>query len=154
MTAPIQSLLLRLENVRGHGSGYRANCPRGHSNAKQSLTIRETDDGTVLLKCHVGCGAADVMQAIGLSVGDLFVKRHRDRSPQARQAEQEALDRRSVKALAAELVRWGHVIYGAGSDISAGIALPDMERNKLWQAINSVDCVQVLAARIATKGDL
>jgi hypothetical protein len=36
------------------------------------LSIREADDGKVLLKCWAGCGASDIVGALGLSLSDLF----------------------------------------------------------------------------------
>lgn len=68
-------LLSRLEGVRSRGPGsWIARCP-AHPDRSPSLSIRETSDGTVLLKCFSGCGAADIVAAVGLSLGDLFPPR-------------------------------------------------------------------------------
>lgn len=70
---PIDILLPRLEGVRGRGPQYSARCP-AHDDKAPSLRINEADDGTLLLHCMVGCSAVDVLAAVGLTLGDLFVK--------------------------------------------------------------------------------
>src|SRR5690606_39091140 len=47
-----------------------AKCP-AHDDQKPSLSIRLTNEGKVLLKCHAGCTANDVMSALRLSLRDL-----------------------------------------------------------------------------------
>ena len=42
-----------------------------------SLSITEVGDGSVLLKCHAGCTAAEVMEAVGLELQDLFPQGNR-----------------------------------------------------------------------------
>ena len=65
-------LLSRLERVRRTGSGrWVARCP-AHEDRDPSLSVRECDDGTVLIKCFAGCGAAEVVEAAGLGLSDLF----------------------------------------------------------------------------------
>ncbi|MBU2843765.1 hypothetical protein HF671_14015 [Acidithiobacillus thiooxidans] len=48
-----------------------AKCP-AHNDRRPSLSIREAEDGKVLLKCWSGCGAAEIVNALGLSLADLF----------------------------------------------------------------------------------
>ncbi|MCC5810038.1 MAG: hypothetical protein JJU06_06665 [Ectothiorhodospiraceae bacterium] len=71
----------RLEKVKETGPGRWIACCPAHDDRTPSLTIRETDDGTVLLKCWAGCGAADVVQAVGLELQDLFPPRLDHRTP-------------------------------------------------------------------------
>jgi hypothetical protein len=72
-------IIERLTRVTQHGSDrWRAECPAHESRQRtQSLSIRELPDGTLLLHCFAGCGAADVVQAAGLSLRDLFPLDHR-----------------------------------------------------------------------------
>lgn len=53
------------------GKGWIARCP-AHDDKHPSLSITEVDDGKVLINCHAGCHAADVVAAIGLELKDLF----------------------------------------------------------------------------------
>ena len=69
---PIDAVLHRLEKVKSTGPGkWVARCP-AHDDKRPSLSIREAEDGKVLLKCWTGCGAADIVAALGLSLADLF----------------------------------------------------------------------------------
>jgi hypothetical protein len=78
MTATID-FLSRVERVHQSAPGrWRAKCPchesRGHS---QTMSVRETADGTVLIKCFAGCGALDIIKKVGMRPGDLFPKEYR-----------------------------------------------------------------------------
>jgi len=67
-----QSLIERLRKVRRNGEKRWMACCPAHEDRDPSLAVQETDDGLVLIKCFAGCGAADVMAAVGLSLTDLF----------------------------------------------------------------------------------
>jgi hypothetical protein len=67
-------LLDRLTWIKQTGSAqWIASCP-AHEDRSPSLHVREKDNGVVLVKCFAGCGAADVMEAVGLGLSDLFEK--------------------------------------------------------------------------------
>jgi hypothetical protein len=68
----------RLKNVRHQGGGYRASCPvpghgKGRGDPDPSLTIKQ-DDGRVLINCFAGCEPEQVVEALDLSMADLFDK--------------------------------------------------------------------------------
>ena len=67
----IGKLLSKLEQVKEKADQWIARCP-AHDDRTPSLSIKETGDGTILLKCWAGCGAADVVHAVGLELKDLF----------------------------------------------------------------------------------
>lgn len=70
MTAP--ALLDRLDRVRQTGPAtWLAACP-AHADKSPSLSIRELDDGRVLVHDFGGCSVHDVVAAIGLEMTDLF----------------------------------------------------------------------------------
>ncbi|MHB8249071.1 MAG: hypothetical protein ACYDCX_09360 [Acidithiobacillus sp.] len=70
--SPIDRVLHGLERVkRTAPDKWQALCP-AHDDRRPSLSIREADDGRVLLKCWTGCGAAEIVNALGLSLADLF----------------------------------------------------------------------------------
>jgi hypothetical protein len=69
---PVTKLLDRLDGLQERGPGqWLAKCP-AHDDRNPSLSIRETSDRTMLLKCWSGCTAAEVVAAIGLELHDLF----------------------------------------------------------------------------------
>ena len=69
-----------LKGVRKAGAGWQAVCP-AHPDKSPSLTIREGDDGRVLLHCFTGCATADVVAAMGLTMADLFAPSSTPRKP-------------------------------------------------------------------------
>jgi hypothetical protein len=74
MTAAV--LLDRLERVRQTGPGrWIARCP-AHDDRAPSLSVRELDDGRVLVHDHAGCGALDVIEAVGLDWAALYPVRN------------------------------------------------------------------------------
>ncbi len=58
--------------VRSSGSGWMCTCP-AHDDRNPSLSVRDGEDGSVLLKCHAGCSNESVVASLGLSMRDLFV---------------------------------------------------------------------------------
>lgn len=73
-TDPVELVLSRLDRVRKCGRGHIACCP-AHEDRSASLSITGGEDGRVLLHCFAGCGAADIVAALGLEIGDLFIRR-------------------------------------------------------------------------------
>jgi hypothetical protein len=65
-------VLERLERVKSTGPGcWLARCP-AHEDKHPSLSVRENDDGKVLINCFAGCGALDILSALGLRWSALF----------------------------------------------------------------------------------
>jgi len=96
---PIDALLPKLEGVKQSGRGYRARCPScGGTSAK--VSVSESDSGTVLVHCFGGCAPAEVLDAIGLSLGHLFPERLRPETPAERR---EARERAQVAGWQAAL---------------------------------------------------
>ena len=68
-----EKLLERLEMVRKTGTGkWIARCP-AHDDGTPSLSVTEIESGNrLLIHCHGGCGALDVLQKIGLDWSSLY----------------------------------------------------------------------------------
>lgn len=75
---PIDRVLAHLEGVHRSGAGFMARCPH-HADSQASLSVKEREDGVVLLHCHAGCGNADVVISAGLAFVDLFPPGSRER---------------------------------------------------------------------------
>jgi len=43
-----------------------------HDDQNPSLDVRELADGRLLIICRAGCGSADIVDAVGLELSDLF----------------------------------------------------------------------------------
>jgi hypothetical protein len=134
-TRPIDRVLSRLEGVRCSGAGWMAKCPH-HGDRQASLSLKEADDGKVLLHCFAGCANADVVMRLGLSPVDLFPAGSRGRlharvwlgSIAMNGAGRPALGDEQVAALLAELARLAKV------------------RNTLGQAVG--DALKTVAAAV------
>ena len=62
----------RLKKVKGGSGQWTACCP-AHDDSSPSLSIRDMAD-RILLKCHAGCTALDIVDALGLKLTDLFAE--------------------------------------------------------------------------------
>ena len=70
--SPIDKILPLLDRVKATGPGkWQALCP-AHDDRRPSLSIREADDHRLLIHCWAGCSAAEIVNALGLSLVDLF----------------------------------------------------------------------------------
>ena len=70
-------LLDRLSGVRATGVGrWTARCP-AHEDRSPSLSVRELDDGRVLIHDFGGCDVDSILGALGLTVAELFPPRDR-----------------------------------------------------------------------------
>ncbi len=81
----VSALLSRLDKVKRlkskkHAESYTALCP-AHADKNPSLCIDVTHDGRILIFCRAGCGAGDVLAAIGLDMADLFPDNNCRRPP-------------------------------------------------------------------------
>lgn len=130
---PAATLLSQIDGVRETGAGrWIARCP-AHEDRSPSLSIRELDDGTLLVHCFSGCGAADVVAAVGLELRDLFPERndHRQRAVRPRDR---FVPRDVLRCLADEVM----LLLIAAEDTAAGKPLPDADRDRLAQAVHRV----------------
>ncbi len=69
------ALLDRLERVKQTGPGRWLACCPAHSDRSPSLSIRELDDGRLLLHDFGGCEVGAVLGVLGLGMRDLFPAR-------------------------------------------------------------------------------
>ncbi len=81
---------------------------------RDRLSVRETDDEVILIKCWSGCSANDVVASVGLEMHDLFTKPPENRPPL--KLHEKWIPRDVIKALADE----GFVVVLAAADILRG----------------------------------
>jgi hypothetical protein len=63
----LDSVLSRLRGVRRSGAGYVALCPAHDDRKTRSLSVREGQDGRILIHCFVGCSYRQIVEALGLA---------------------------------------------------------------------------------------
>lgn len=68
---PIDVVLRKLPNAKKSGNGWMARCP-AHDDKKPSLSVGVGEDGRVLLCCQTGCDTQSIVDAMGLTMNDLF----------------------------------------------------------------------------------
>ena len=127
-----ENLLSRLEHVKRTGEGrYLARCP-AHDDRGPSLSIRELDDGRVLVHCFAGCDVHSVLSAVGLSFDDLFPPR--DLGSQAKRERRPFPAADVLRAIAFEAL----VVAAAGSSLLAGEPCNSVDRERLMLAVSRI----------------
>ena len=66
------TVLDRLQGVRGVGPGRWIACCPGHEDRSPSLSVRELEDGRVLVHDFAGCDVDTILDTLGLKVSELF----------------------------------------------------------------------------------
>lgn len=129
MNTAMDVLRSRLEGWRRCGKGWRCDCPVGHR-SRGTLSIGEGDNGMVLIHCFAGCSPAEVLDALGLDLRDLFPERVRPATPQQRRQAQQAVRSANVAAAVAVLAREATVLEIAAHHLAGGlpIAADDLQR--------------------------
>ena len=127
---PAERVIVHLNGVRATGDGrWLALCP-AHEDRSPSLSVKETEDGTVLIHCFAGCGAADVMHTIGLELSDLFTNKPPERGPN-RKGQRGISAQEKLQIL--EPVSW--LVLVAAEHVTQGRTLSDDDRQSLTTAI-------------------
>lgn len=67
----LNGFLSRLNGVKPFNGYYMAMCPV-HNTKDSSMSVKQADDGSILLHCHRGCDTRDIVDALGLKMSDLF----------------------------------------------------------------------------------
>ena len=67
-----EHLLSRIEKPKRTGAGsWICRCP-AHQDKSPSMTVREVEDGRVLVHCFAGCSVEEILSAVGLTFDALF----------------------------------------------------------------------------------
>lgn len=120
-------LLSKLLKVRQTSRNSWVACCPAHEDKRPSMTIKETDAGTVLVHCFAQCGAVDILSAVGLDFDALFPPKSVDYSKPQRRAFP-ALD--ILQSIATETM----IVAVAACNVRQGIALNDDDHQRLLVA--------------------
>lgn len=130
--SPASNLLDRLDGARQVAPDqYVARCP-AHADESPSLSVRDLGD-RILVHCFAACTPGEVMEAVGLTLADLFerpVEHHRKSIPGLHRWDYRAL----LRALRTELA----VVLLAANDLHNGKVLPDADLSRLREAIGRI----------------
>ncbi len=70
MALTVEQLAARFSGVKRAGDQYQACCPC-HHDEHPSLSIADGEQGLVIY-CHAGCETKQILDAVGVSWGELF----------------------------------------------------------------------------------
>lgn len=138
-SSPIDRLLTRLDRLKQTGCGqWIARCP-AHQDKSPSLSIKQCDDGTILLHDFAGCSPSDVLAAVGMTLADLFPERLKPRTPEERRSAREAFKRDSWRAALGVLSREATVVGCAAGMLRQGGKLTAADDDRLTLAMRRID---------------
>jgi hypothetical protein len=127
----IEIIISKLERANLTGTGrWMARCP-SHADKTASLSLRELDDGRLLVHCFAGCHVGEVLGVIGLSVNDLFP----ERLPDGR------LERRPfpaadvLRAIALE----AQIISIVAADVAKGVSIDTATKDRVLLACGRIN---------------
>lgn len=139
--SPAETVIARLNNVHRTAHGWRADCPNGHR-SKGSLAMSESTDGSLLLHCHAGCAAIDVLTPIGLSLSDLYPERLTDSTPEMRAAARVRFKLAATSAALGVLAREATVVELAAAQVARGESLSVDDLHRLHVATERIHDVR------------
>lgn len=81
-----EAFLARCTKTRETGRGTWIACCPGHDDNNPSMTVRELDDGRLLVHCFAGCSVEEILRSVGMDFDALFpdVRSKADYSPSIR----------------------------------------------------------------------
>lgn len=132
-------LLSLLHQVKQTGPGrWIARCP-AHEDRRPSMSIRELDDGRVLIHDFSGCSTSDVLAAVGLTLEDLFPERQGGYSGAKEQRPWYAIDVLRCVAFEALLVSI------SANNIARGGVVSEFDRKRLLLAASRLQAAVEVA---------
>ena len=124
----VHDLLATLQKPKQTGPHRWIACCPAHQDRRPSLTITEKDNGMVLIKCWAGCGAADILAAVGLEFDALYPDKLDDHRGKPARRPWNPADVLTVMAFEATVVRI------CAADVAAGKPLNEADTQRLVTA--------------------
>jgi hypothetical protein len=106
--SPLETVLARLKGVRTSLRGWVACCP-AHRDREPSLSIGLGEQGQVLLNCFAGCSLDRIVEAMGITLAELFPK-----APSASDSQPEQMQRNVltlVDLALDKLLPWQYLLH-------------------------------------------
>jgi hypothetical protein len=150
-TAPIDNILNQLEKVKQRQPGqWSACCPgsnHAHGDKTPSLSVRETESGSVLLYCFAGCGAAEIVSAMGLTLQDLYPRLDKDNSTHQRPP------RLLTAGQALDLLREESLLLAvAAGNVAHGVVLSQVDLDRLVKTAGRIAWLRENAMGVPSHG--
>lgn len=129
-------LLTRLDRVRQTGSNQWSACCPAHDDRSPSLGIKELPDGRLLIRCHAGCDAEEIVSAVSLSLSDLYPPRMTGQHYRGRR--ERLITATQGLAIVANETLVAAIIV---SDSAKGKSVTDKDIDRLWLAVGRINAV-------------
>jgi hypothetical protein len=142
---PVELVLSRLENVRRSGPGWRADSPCG-KRSRGAVSIAESDSGGVLIHDFSGYSVREVVEAIGLSLSDLFPTRAKPQTAAELRENREKLALVGARAAAEVLMVEAGVVAALVADVLDGVPLGDADRARAVEAAERCTSLRLVLA--------
>lgn len=123
--------LSRLEKAKATGTGTWLACCPAHDDKHPSMTVRELEDGRVLVHCFAGCGVEQILGAVGLDFDALFPDKTQEHAASLRRPFPAA---DILEALAFEL----KVIELVAADMARGESPSNIDRSRMAVAAERI----------------
>lgn len=68
----VEKLLSSLKKVRRNGQGSWMACCPNHQDKTASLSIKDLDDGRIIINCFAGCDTYSILRSVGLDWEDVM----------------------------------------------------------------------------------
>lgn len=120
-------LLSHCRKVKKTGNDSWIACCPSHEDKNPSMTVRELDDGRVLVHCFAGCSVEMILDSVGLSFDALFPDKPIEHAPRLKRAFPAA---DVLLAVEHELL----VMVMVASDLAAGKAVPEAALERIHDA--------------------
>lgn len=128
----VSRLLDRLDRVRSTGPGRWIACCPSHTDKSPSLSVRQLDDGRVLIHCFAECPTESVLAAINLTFSDLSPARLSDHHTRPLRQPFPAGD--ILRCIGFESI----VVVLAACDMANGKPLSELSKDRLLVAAGRV----------------
>jgi len=132
--SPIDLVLSRLDGVHRTGRGTWLACCPAHADKRPSLSLRDTDNGAVLIHCFAGCTVHGVVGALGLELADLFPPRPVDTADVGKPVRRPFPAAAILRAIAFE----ARIVALAGAAIIAHEPFSQFDKDRLLLAVRRI----------------
>lgn len=122
------NLLQHLQKIKRTGEGRWLACCPAHDDKSPSLSIRETNDGKVLVHCFAGCSVYEILSAVGMEMTDLFPPHESEYGKHFTKSERRPIPAADIlRAIAFEAT----LVLVAAADLLAGNPFNETDRARL-----------------------
>ena len=131
----LDKLLSNLQKVKRTSNNSWMACCSAHEDRSPSLSIKDTGDGRLILKCFAGCETIDVLGAIGMDWDDVMPpKQPVERIPTVKPLKQTIYATDALRVIKNEAM----IITMAAMDINKGRVITDAELSRIKLAMERI----------------